>query len=392
MDAAVLLSTKTMLLEKLDPRQRAWVEVKPSAIEANTLKIKNFIPKDCLLMAVVKADGYGHGAGTVAKAALKGGAEILGVATLQEGIDLRVSDISCPILLLGNLIDKEEFDSCIDWDLMPTISSTREVELCKALVEERHQTISVHLKVDTGMTRLGCEFTDVDFLIEMIANCQLIELKGIYSHLALADGDFEGDGAKVTFQQKEKFENLLSNLHRKNNLIIKHLANSAGTLRNCGVHYDMVRVGIALYGYSPIDDLENQLFLQPALAVKAKITFIREVPAGRGVSYGHTFITQKKSVLAVVAIGYADGVARSLSGKISVLIDGQFFPQVGAITMDQLIIDITKKPDIEVGTVVTLLGSDRDKSLSPYYWSELCGSIPWEVLCGFRNRLPRVIV
>ncbi len=381
-----------MLLDKVDPRQRAWVEVEPKAIEANALAIKNRLPQDCLLMAVVKADGYGHGAETVAKAALKGGADYLGVATLQEGIDLRQAGISCPILLLGNLIDSEELNACIDWELMPTISTENEAVLSQKLAQENDKKLSVHIKVDTGMTRLGCELKDASALITRVDNSSFLDLQGIYSHLALADGDFEGEGAKITFQQKQKFENLLNSLSLNSKPVLIHLANSAGTLRECNLNYDMVRVGIALYGYSPIGDLSKDLVLQPALAVKAKITLIREVSAGIGVSYGHKFITKRESRLAVVGIGYADGVGRALSGKISVLINGEFFPQVGAITMDQLVIDITGNTEIVVGSVVTLLGKDQDKYLSPFSWSNASGSIPWEILCAFKYRLPRVIV
>ncbi|KGG13554.1 MULTISPECIES: alanine racemase [Prochlorococcus] len=381
-----------MLLDKVDPRQRAWLEIKPDAIVANAITIKKRLPKDCLLMAVVKADGYGHGAETVAKAALKGGAKYLGVATLQEGIDLRKVGITCPILLLGNLTESRDFDACIKWELMPTINGPKEVELSEALAEKNDKKLSVHLKVDTGMARLGCELHEALSLLTRIEKSDFLCLKGVYSHLALADGDFKGEGKTVTCEQKDKFEQLLKILpvHRKS--IIVHLANSAGTLRDFDLHYDMVRVGIALYGYSPIEDLPNECALEPALAVKAKITFIREVPPGTGVSYGHSFVTKHHSRLAVVGIGYADGVGRALSGKISVLINGQLFPQVGAITMDQLVIDITGNTEIQVGNVVTLLGKDNTKSLSPYAWSKLSGSIPWEILCSFKYRLPRVIV
>ncbi len=381
-----------MLLDKLDPCQRAWVEVKPAAIEANTRNIKQRLPKQCILMAVVKADGYGHGAQTVAKSALEGGAQSLGVATLQEGIDLRQAGIKSPILLLGNLTNEEDLDACLSWNLMPTISDYREAVICHKIAEERVQTFAVHVKVDTGMTRLGCELSDAPSLLNFIDDLRFLDLEGVYSHLALADGDFDGEGGRVTFHQKQKFDNLLKSISLKNKSIVRHLANSAGTLRDCGLYYDMVRVGIALYGYSPIESVKNDFSLEPALAVKARITLIREVPAGTGVSYGHTFITKEQSRLAVVGIGYADGVGRALSGKISVLINGKLFPQVGAITMDQLVIDITGNLDISVGNVVTLLGFDQGRSLSPYYWSDISGSIPWEILCGFKYRLPRVIV
>ncbi len=371
-----------------DPRQRAWIEVEPSAIESNARILKNLIGKSCLLMAVVKADGYGHGSETVARAALLGGADNLGVATLQEGIELRQSGITCPILLLGNLTESQELEACLCWDLMPTLSSAREALLCQRIAKAHVLQFDVHLKVDTGMTRLGCDFNDALALLGLIDSFQNVVLKGVYSHLALADED----SSKVTKQQQKKFEKLLHALSPRNESCCYHLANSAGTLRDSCLHYDMVRVGLALYGYSPNSNWRNDLGLRPALAVKARVTLIREVPKGVGVSYGHGFITKRPSRLAVVGIGYADGINRALSGKISALFNSLLIPQVGAITMDQLVLDVTDHSQVEIGSVVTLLGPDGGNCITPHTWSNWSGSIPWEVLCGFKHRLPRIVI
>ncbi len=371
-----------------NPRQRAWIEVKAAAIEANTRILKQVIRADCLFMAVVKADGYGHGAVTVAKAALKGGADYLGVATLQEGIELRRSGIECPILVLGNLTNKEDLVTCHTAELMPTISSLREALVCQKIAEDLGGEFCVHIKVDTGMTRLGFDFKDVCEAIEKIEQLPSLIVKGLYSHLALADVE----SANVTNKQQQRFQELLDILGHKKKKICCHLANSAATLRGNSLHYQMVRVGIAMYGYSPIQSLDEGLDLQPALALRARVTLVRNVPQGVGVSYGHRFITQRPSRLAVVAIGYADGVSRRLSGRISVLINNEFAPQVGAITMDQLLIDVTDHSSIEVGSVVTLLGCEGEKCISPHEWSEAIGTIPWEVLCGFKHRLPRIVI
>ena len=370
-------------------RQRAWIEVEPSSIETNARILSKFIPENCLLMAVVKADGYGHGAATVAHAALRGGADNLGVATLQEGLDLRRSAVDCPILVLGNLTKAEELRACLDWDLMPTISSLREALLCQKIAESNGLQISVHLKVDTGMTRLGCDLKDALALIKTVHDFGNVELDGVYSHLALADDE----SSPVTELQQQRFQHLVGKLNDCGYDFCFHLANSAGTLRDINLHYDMVRVGLALYGYSPINqDLENDLGLKPALSVKARVTLVRDVPEGVGVSYGHRFITKRPSRLAVVGIGYADGVNRALSGKISVLSNNKFLPQVGSITMDQLVLDATDHPDVVVGSIVTLLGKDGNSCITPKQWTDWCGSIPWEVLCGFKHRLPRIVI
>ncbi|WP_320666889.1 alanine racemase [Prochlorococcus sp. MIT 1307] len=382
------MSKSQTVLVNADPRQRAWIEIQPAAIESNARILKDLIADSCLLMAVVKADGYGHGAQTVARAALLGGADTLGVATLQEGLELRQSGITCPILLLGNLINSEELAACLHSRLMPTISSSREALLCQKVAEDRGVKFRVHLKVDTGMTRLGCDLTKALALIQTIDRCNDVDLQGVYSHLALADDEF----SSVTTKQYQRFEELLGSLKQKHHDLCFHLANSAGTLRDQAFHYDMVRVGLALYGYSPLKKFQGDLGLQPALSLKAKVTLVREVAKGVGVSYGHRFITKRSSRLAVVGIGYADGVSRALSGRLLVLINGRPLSQVGNITMDQLVLDVTDRLDVGPGSVVTLLGSDGKNCITPQQWSDWSGSIPWEVLCGFKNRLPRIVI
>ncbi len=280
---------------------------------------------------------------------------------------------------------------CLNLDLIPTISSSREALLCQKIAEAYEKKFNIHIKVDTGMTRLGCDISSLKSLINLIDNLENIELVGIYSHLALADGERYGQPEIITSLQEKRFNSLLSNFKPARQNLCRHLANSAGTFRDKALHFDMVRVGLALYGYKPFVDFADNFSLKPALAVRARITLIRDVPSHTGVSYGHDFITKRPTRLAVVGIGYADGINRALSGKISVLINGYFYPQVGSITMDQLVIDITENSDIRIGDIVTLLGEDKGSSITPYEWSQACGSIPWEILCSFKYRLPRVI-
>ena len=373
-----------------NPRQRAWLEVSDSAIEANARSLKRHLGPACELMAVVKADGYGHGAETVAKASVRGGATSFGVATLQEGIDLRTAGLDQPVLVLGHLSQPDDLRACLQWRLMPTLSSMREALLCQNLADSSGRRFPVQLKVDTGMTRLGCDWKDGNRLAKAIQQLDQLSLCGIYSHLALADGERDGHAAQVTKLQEERFESITREL--RNPTLKRHLANSAGTLRDTRLHHDLVRVGLALYGHCPSEHLDGILNLEPAMSVKAKVSLIREVPPGVGVSYGHRFVTQRASRLAVVSIGYADGVSRCLSGQIHALHDGHSLPQVGAITMDQLILDATDHKGLESGDVVTLLGRDGEQTISPRSWAELADSIPWEVLCSFKHRLPRLVI
>ncbi len=217
-----------------------------------------------------------------------------------------------------------------------------------------------------------------------------MQLAGVYSHLADADAPGSGLDA-LTQQQQQRFEAVLTALQQAGLASgCRHLANSAGTLRAPQLHYDMVRVGLALYGHRPAAHLGGGLELQPAMQVRARVSLIREVAAGVGVSYGHRFTTQRPSRLAVVSIGYADGVPRLLSNRLHVLHRGRRIPQVGAITMDQLVLDATDAPELDQGSVVTLLGSDGGERIDPLAWSDPCGTIPWEILCGFKHRLPRL--
>jgi alanine racemase len=373
-----------------NPRQRAWLEVSDSAIEANARSLKRHLGPACDLMAVVKADGYGHGAETVAKASVRGGATSFGVATLQEGIDLRNAGLDQPVLVLGHLSQPDDLRACLQWRLMPTLSSMREALLCQNLADSSGRRFHVQLKVDTGMTRLGCDWKDGKRLAHAIQQLDQLNLSGIYSHLALADGERDGHAAQVTKLQEDRFESITRELNSPT--LKRHLANSAGTLRDASLHHDLVRVGLALYGHCPSQHLDGIINLEPSMSVKAKVSLIRDVPAGVGVSYGHRFVTQRPSRLAVVSIGYADGVSRCLSGRIHALHAGHTLPQVGAITMDQLILDATEHEGLESGDVVTLLGRDGEQTISPRSWAELADSIPWEVLCSFKHRLPRLVI
>ncbi len=372
-------------------RQRAWVEVSTAAIKANARSLKRQIGAATSLMAVVKADGYGHGSVPVARAALSGGASQCGVATLAEGIELRRAGIDAPILVLGNLTQAEELRSCLRWQLMPTISSMREALLCQNLASGQGRPMPLQLKLDTGMARLGADWPEGPRLVAAIAELEAVQLAGLYSHLASADATPAADDGLTTLQQ-QRFDSVLRAINNQANLagLSRHLANSAATLRSGGLHYDLVRVGLALYGHCPAPHLAGVIPLEPAMALHARVSLIREVPAGTGVSYGHRFRTSRPSRLAVVGIGYADGVPRQLSNQLDVLFQGQRIPQVGAITMDQLVLDATDTPSLESGSVVTLLGQDGGQQISPADWSERCQTIPWEILCGFKHRLPRL--
>ncbi len=379
--------------QDIDPKQRAWIEVKGKAIETNVRQLRTKLSKNCQFMAVVKADGYGHDAKVVSDYAIKGGASQLGVATLNEGIKLRSFGVKKPILILGNLYTKRDLIISFKNDLMPTISSIRECLICNNIGSHFGLKFSLHLKVDTGMSRLGFEFKKFVEQFEKIKSFENISIEGIYSHLSSADEENALDPKSVTQLQRIKFNELLKQINlERNNKIKIHLANSAGMLLNKNFHFHMVRVGLSMYGYSPLDKIDKNLLLEPALFLKVKVAFIRTIDQGVGVSYGGKFVTSRKTKLAILSIGYADGVPRNLSGKINVIYNNKLYPQVGSITMDQMMVDITGSNEIRIGSTMVLLGSDGDKTISPMEWAKKSNTIPWEILCSFKNRLPRVQV
>tara|TARA_B100002052_G_scaffold281009_1_gene289639 strand:+ start:62 stop:1261 length:1200 start_codon:yes stop_codon:yes gene_type:complete len=385
---------KYLTFEKdIDPKQRAWIEVKGKAIEINVRQLRSKLSKGCQFMAVVKADGYGHDAKLASKYAINGGASQLAVATLKEGIELRSFGIKEPILILGNLYTKQELMESFKKNLMPTISCIKECLICNNIGKHFDSKFSLHLKVDSGMSRLGFECNEFAKQFEKIKSFENISIEGIYSHLSSADESNSLDPNSFTQLQKQKFKAVLKQINvDKNQNIRIHLANSAGMLLNKDFHFHMVRVGLSIYGYSPLAKIDKSLSLKPALFLKVKVSFIRIIDKGVSVSYGRKFVSTRKTKLAVLSIGYADGVPRNLSGKINVIHNNKLYPQVGTITMDQMMVDITDSNDIRIGSTMVLLGSDGEKTISPIDWARESNTIPWEILCSFKNRLPIVQV
>nr|YP_009530803.1 alanine racemase [Paulinella micropora]AXY63492.1 alanine racemase [Paulinella micropora] len=372
-------------------RQRAWVEIDRAAISSNTWNLRRLLGPKPQLMAVVKADGYGHGALNAVEAAQAGGASGYGVATLNEGIQLREGGIKAPVLVLGSITQPEELRACQDWKLMPTVSTMREVLLCESLAKWNGRIMPVHIKIDTGMTRLGVNWEEGIRIVKVLKELNFIRTVGVYTHLAITDKS--STAKKFTQIQKQRFLAVLNGLSQYQiESVDRHLANSAGTLSDNNLYFDMTRVGLAIYGQVPQSSLMQVYALRPALHVRARITLIRQVPAGVGISYNHKYVTVRKSTIAVVSIGYGDGVPRLLSGKMEILFKGKRLPQVGSITMDQLMVDATNVEDLRVGSVVTLLGTSGNQQINAFDWSQKCNTIPWEILCGFKDRLPRLVL
>ncbi len=369
----------------MDPTRRAWVEVDLAAIQANVAQIRQYISPQCRLMAVVKADAYGHGALAVSRATLEAGANCLGVATLEEGIQLRQESVQGTIILLGAINTPEEALEVQRWQLEPTLCTPKQV---LTFAEAITQPLPVHLKIDTGMGRLGTHWQDALSFVRLAHSQPTLQVNSVYSHLATADEP----NSCVLQEQHQRFQFVLKSLQLEGLAPpYVHLANSAATLADSALHYDMVRVGLLIYGLSPAEHLGSILNLQPAMQVRARIVQVKTLPAGSGVSYGHHFHTQQPTRVATVAIGYADGIPRTLSGKLFGLVRGQRAPQIGNVTMDQLMFDVSGLGDIQEGEIVTLLGCDGEHCISAQDWATQLGTISYEILCGFKHRLPRVV-
>ncbi len=369
--------------------QRAWVEINQEALSHNVRQLKKLLAAPTQLMAVVKADAYGHGATMVARIALDAGASGLCVATLQEGIQLREAGIEAPILLLGAINTPEQVIAIAQWQLQPTICTPQQALIFSETLSELKKTLPVHLKLDTGMSRLGMPWQEATQFVELVKRLPYLEIASIYSHLATADSP----DPTIMRLQHQRFEDAIAQLRDAGIQPPRlHLANSAATLTNPALHYDWVRVGLALYGLYPAEHLRDKVNLKPVMQVKARVTQVKIIPPGTGVSYGYQFIANQETRMAVVGIGYADGVPRNLSNKMTVLIRGQQVRQIGAITMDQMMLDVSAIPDLQTGEVVTLIGQDGNLSICADDWAETLGTISWEILCSFKHRLPRVAV
>ncbi|BCL39111.1 alanine racemase [Nostoc sp. MS1] len=369
--------------------QRAWVEIDLEALSYNVQQLRQFLSPHTQLMAVVKADAYGHGAVTVAQTALQGGASWLGVATVPEGIQLREAGIKAPILILGATYTPEQIQAIAQWELQPTIGSPKQALIFSNTLEtiQHDLPIPVHIKLDTGMSRLGTNWQQAGEFVQLVDRLPHLDIASVYSHLATADSP----DTKIMEEQHRRFEEAIAQIKALGVKIPSlHLANSAATLTDKRLHYNMVRVGLSVYGLYPAPHLQKTISLKPVIQVQARVTHVKTIVEGTGVSYGHQFIAPCEMRLAVVGIGYADGVPRNLSNKMQVLIRGQRVPQIGAITMDQLMIDVSAVPDVQEGEIVTLLGEQGKERITADDWAEKLNTISWEILCGFKHRLPRV--
>lgn len=356
----------------------AWVEINISNLENNIREIKKNVPQGIKLLGVVKADAYGHGAVMLAPTMLAEGIDMLGVASIDEGADLRQANINCEVLVLG-AVPVWAVESAVKNDLSISIFSEGHIKACEQAYKRTGIKPKVHIKLDTGMNRIGVRADEAVEFIKRVQKLDYVNLQGIFTHLAAAE---ELDKAK---EQIAKWNSVIDNVDTTGLLL--HILNTAGTICYDVPNSNMRRVGIALYGLYP--DFPNIEFRKPNLkqliSLKGRIVNIHTAKDGEGVSYCHTFIAKGERTIATVPIGYADGVPRLLSNKIKGVVNGVEVPQVGNITMDQMMFDITGV-DANIGDVITLL--DEQHSIDE--WANILHTINYELTCRLKVRLPRV--
>lgn len=365
---------------------RSFAKINLSAIDHNLREIKKSLAKGVKTLAVVKADAYGHGLVPVSKHIQKD-VDYFAVATVEDALELRENGVEKPVIILS-YVSPLQYETVIENDITATMYNVEEAENLSALAEKKGKKVKVHIPVDTGMGRIGF-MPDEDGVkaVRCISEMKGIFLEGLFSHYACADYEDKTESDKQT----ELFDRFISLLENEGiEIPIKHMNNSAGTMENLK-QYDMCRIGIALYGLYPSDEVnKDNMKLMPAMEVMSHIVHIKTVEKGFKIGYGHIYEAPSERTIATVSIGYADGYKRCLTGVGYVLANGKKAPIVGKICMDQCMVDITDIPDLKVGDKVVVMGKSGNEELSAELLGSMCHSFNYEIICSFMPRVIRI--
>ena len=367
------------------PRYRpTWAEIDLKAIEHNCRQVKRLLGRNINIMAVVKANAYGHGIVEVSTVLEKIGVNYLGVATTDEAVRLREYGIKTPILVLGSVLP-DEVKVLVENDITLTLCSESLLDAIRKEAANGHQ-VKVHVKIDTGMGRIGIWHEEALNFIKNLAEEKNIIIEGIYMHFSsVGRDDF------FTNYQIESFEKLLERIEGFDIKIpLKHAANSIATVDFKRSHLNLVRPGFIIYGMYPKHTFPKLIKLKPVLSLKTRVAYIKETPPGRSISYGRSYITQKHTKIATLPIGYADGYMRNLSNRAEVLVRGRRAPVVGRVTMDQTMIDVGHIKDVKIGDEVVLIGRQGKEEIQMVKLARLAGTIAYESICAISNRVPRI--
>lgn len=361
--------------------ERPWVEIDTSALEWNARCLKSVLADKCEMIAVLKADAYGHGAELASCAISKASITQIAVFSLEEGAVVRDAGFCGRLLLLGPV---PRYENClkamINIDAEPTLSSFSELESVVRVASQLEKITPVHVKIDTGLSRLGIQLSEVPNFLDAIVKTPTLRLASIYSHLA--SGEFPDD--ELNQIQISRFQEAIVDIRESKCDIKFHIANTAAMLAIPETRFDYVRIGLGLYGVLPWRDWPDAPSLKPVMSVKSRVLLTKWINEGEGIGYGSQLRVSRRTRLAIVAGGYADGIPTTVSNRMEVTIGGRRAKQLGRIAMNQMVIDVTDIPEVEVGEVVTLLGG-ADNPIDVHDWCEWSDSIPWEVLTRFGN-------
>jgi len=365
--------------------RKVWVEVDLGAIRHNLQQVKRRVGSSVKIMAVVKADAYGHGARRVSKVLVEEGVDALAVTDFNEGASLRQIGIDVPILILGSL-SSEEIDSLLHYSLTPTIFDFNTAEMLSLLAKSSGRRVGVHINIDTGMGRFGISYKEAPSFIEKIANLEGLKIEGIYSHFSSAE---EGDDFSHT--QIELFQNVLKKMNKKGIYpSLQHISNSAGVINLPRSYFNMVRPGLIIYGYYPSPKVSDELILKPSMCLKTEVAFVRRVPKGMSLSYGRAYVTSEPASIAILPVGYAHGYPRCLSNKAEVLIRGERASLVGRICMDQTLVNVTHIKGVRRGDEVILWGGQGEEKVSLEEVSLKANTIPYELVTNVGKSVYRI--
>ena len=371
--------------------KRTWADISMDNLSHNYHLLRSKIPSDCRFLGVVKADAYGHGAVPVSRQLVDLGADYLAVSNMEEAVQLRRSYIRLPILILG-YTPAFYAEDMVDMGIRQEVHSLEYAKQLDQALSGTGKRLKVHLKLDTGMSRLGFFAYDDDETLEQLRQAAALEHllpEGIFTHFSVADSLTAEDRA-FTDRQFARFIAVVKDLEGSGiHFKLRHCCNSAATLLHPEYALDMVRPGIATYGVSPSEELEGSFDLRPLMSLRTTISQIRPFRADVDVSYGRSYTTPDQRRIAVLAIGYADGLPRSLSNRGSFLLNGKRVPVTGRICMDMCMVDVTEVPEAKVGDVATVFGTDGDAAIPVDDLARLTGTIPYELLCSINKRTPR---
>lgn len=359
-------------------------------LEYNIRQIKQRISPQTKVCLPVKADAYGHGAVRTAIAAIRAGVSYLAVASVQEGIELREAGIVAPIISLSLPI-LEEIDSIIEYKLEPLVIDEAFINELNRAAETQHKTVSVHLKIDTGMSRIGCKPSEAVKLATQIMRAKYLRLQGVATHFAVADSETEQDRC-FTQQQLDIFKGAVAAIqHTGITIPIVHAANSGAVQAFPEAQFDMVRPGLLAYGYHPLQRGADTLDVKPVMELVTQVVLIKQIRAGTSVSYGRDWTAPEDTYIATLPVGYADGLRRALSPGLKVRIGNAFFPVVGKICMDQCMIDLGPHPWVQRWDEVCIFGTDAHDNTAQTL-ADIAGTIPYEITCGIHKRVPRIFI